>query len=44
MRAIALLVIVSLLAVSALAFLVVAPPVQAATTDASNQLTGSAGA
>ncbi len=43
MRALALLVVASLLAVSALAFVAVAPPVQAATTDVSGQLITSAG-
>ncbi len=43
MRAFALLVVASMLAVSALAFLVVAPPAQAATTDVSGQLITSAG-
>ncbi len=43
MRVLALLVVASLLAVSALAFVSVAPPVQAATTDVSAQLVTSAG-
>lgn len=43
MRALSFLVVACLLAVSALAFLNVAPPAQAATTDISGQLTTSAG-